>query len=232
MHRRVAPPLALQPARNPNASDRSRRPAKRCKGGAGGGRDASTPAADVARVVIAVDHGVPGATVDALRAVATALPAGGFVCVDHAGALPAVVTHLVREDSDVWTLRTHFAAARGRPVVTPAWVFASLEAGRWLAEDAFVCGRLGVVNGALGTSPRALHGKRICIWGTTFLPPRVLEELVLAAGGSLADHRHADVLVADDARKSGLRSRSTASSRWILNTVRSAARGQGPAVAP
>jgi hypothetical protein len=185
-------------------------------------------------VVIVVDVGLSGSSADALHAAAAALPNGSYaLCggADADGGLPARATHLVRDDTSSWTLRTYLAVARGLALVTPAFVFESLEAGRWLVAAGFACATLGPAP-ALSAAARArgwsgaLGGARVCLYGETHLPRSAVAALVRAAGGVVErSHRAADVLVADcegAAAAAAVRGRAVVSTKWLFDQIAAA----------
>ena len=87
-------------------------------------------------VALALCPAVARGEAEALRAAAHAL---GGVKVHAAGdALPRGVTHVVLPaDATSLPLRGYFGAAGGLWLVEPAWVYSSLEAGRWVEEEAY-----------------------------------------------------------------------------------------------
>ncbi|KAJ1639597.1 hypothetical protein T492DRAFT_936335 [Pavlovales sp. CCMP2436] len=153
--------------------------------------------------IIAVDDSSCKGATDALHAAAQAIPNGGFARGGAVMALSSPVTHLVREDHASVTLLTYFALARGLRVVTPEFVFESLEKGSWLPEADFACNAIGPA--ALGSAEKhrsgwagALAGRSVCFHGCTHLPRATLAALVRCAGGSVEkSHRLADVLISD-----------------------------------
>eukprot|EP00002_Diphylleia_rotans_P029776 TRINITY_DN607_c0_g1_i11.p1 TRINITY_DN607_c0_g1~~TRINITY_DN607_c0_g1_i11.p1 ORF type:complete len:545 (-),score=135.41 TRINITY_DN607_c0_g1_i11:382-2016(-) len=111
---------------------------------------------------------------------------GGKICEgidDH-------TTHLVSGPKR--TIKTLFAAARGLWVLQPSWLYSSLEAGKWAPESEheveFMPGpkisRAHKEKGGAGL----LSGKYVFILGETTPEPSVLEDLVMACDGEIAEY--------------------------------------------
>jgi hypothetical protein len=172
------------------------------------------------------------ATQDALHAAARAIENGSFALCASSGELPPHATHLVREDNACWTLRTYLAVARGLLVITPAWVFQSLEAGAWLPVEDFACAALGLSAQActrmrLPGWAGALGGTSVCLFGETHLPRATVAALVRAAGGRVeTSHRLASVLLSDLAppqADGARRARELRPTKWLFDEIKRAA---------
>ena len=185
---------------------------------AGAVADAARPVKQARRVAaptglaLALCPAVARGEAEALRAAAHAL--GGVKVHASGDGLPRGVTHIVLPaDASSLPMRGYFGAAGGLWLVEPAWVYSSLEAGRWLEEEAYEVQLSGVREarlrareaasggedggGPLGGGP--LDGVTVCFWGRLHLPQRMLASLVRAAGGAVVpSHRAAGVTIVTD----------------------------------
>jgi hypothetical protein len=106
--------------------------------------------------------------------------------------LGPLVSHLIVGDT-VPVKRTAkflFAMAKGVPVVHAQWVVDSVMAGKWLEATTHLATPLNPY------ATRQLAGKSVCVRSTEPGVDRaMLEELVLAAGGTLAPRRSATHII-------------------------------------
>jgi len=95
-------------------------------------------------------------------------------------------SHVITPDdgNDKRTLRVIFALCKGTPIVSMAWVFASLEEGRWLQHEKYISTRYGGPH----THSREYLLKSLKIFlGPTSDPPKpTMEKLIIAAGGKIS----------------------------------------------
>ena len=141
--------------------------------------------------------GAPRAEAEALAGAAHAL---GVKIVEAPSGIVDDASHVLVHGppSGPLPLAAYFGAALGACVVDASWVFCSLEAGKWLAEDTFERAECRAARLARGPSG-VLAGERVCFWGGTHLPLASLEALVRAAGGATTrTARASTTIVADD----------------------------------
>jgi hypothetical protein len=185
------------------AVDATARPVKAARLAVGQARRVAAPTG----LALALCPTVARGEAEALRAAAHAL--GGVKVHASGDALPTGVTHVVLPaDATSLPLRGWFGAARGLWLVEPAWVYSSLEAGRWLEEESYEIQLSGVREARLRAREAAsggedgvgpLGGVTVCFWGRLHLPQRMLAALVRAAGGAVVpSHRAAGVTIVTD----------------------------------
>lgn len=187
-------------------------------------RSSKPIATDLISIAVAGDGSK--AEIEALVGAAHGL---GHVKVFTAGGagVPPEISHVVVPSSMATArlpMRAYVAAARGLWVLDASWVFSSLEAGRWLVEEAYELRTSGVREARLRHASAGgrgvLAGRALAFW-KTYLPESSLSALVRAADGTVAScHRLCDVLVSDAPEGS------------LPKQLAKAPRGLGPRIVP
>jgi hypothetical protein len=94
-------------------------------------------------------------------------------------------THLV-VGGEKRTLKLLFAIAFGAKIVKEDWLFKSLENGSFFPEDEYIPDKFkDILEKSKVSKKPLLHGLRFAIVGHTVPEPLILENLIVAAGGSL-----------------------------------------------
>ena len=142
------------------------------------------------------------------------------------------ITHLIIGDKKR-TAKLLFTIARGGWVLTPEWVFKSIENGSWLPEESFEAvdlfpgarksrlARTASLEDDTNLMASALFGgKKFHVFGATAPPEDDLELLIELCGGQVVDSfKKADVVVLGEGYSPPTSRRPTVGVEWILDSI-------------